>query len=102
VADAAARGFAVGGLKGMRENMLSLQKKMLERGLGPAYDLAATCALLGKKAEALRYLQAAYEKREVGLLYLGRNQNSNILRDDPIYKEITERVGERLSTPTRP
>ena len=102
VANAAERGFAGGGLKGMRESMLSVQKEMYERALGPAYDLAATCALLGKKAEALRYLQAAYEKREVGLLYLSRNQNFNILRDDPIYKEITERVGERLSTPAGP
>jgi Tfp pilus assembly protein PilF len=102
VANAAERGFAAGGLKGMRESMLSVQKEMFERGLGPAYDLAATCALLGKKAEALRYLQAAYEKREVGLLYLSRNQNFNILRGDPIYKEITERVGERLSMPSHP
>jgi hypothetical protein len=71
-----------------------MQKEMFERGLGPAYDLAATCALLGKKAEALQYLQAAYEKREVGFLYLSRNQNFNILGGDPIYKEITGRVGE--------
>ncbi len=62
-----------------------------------AYDLATTCALLGKKEEALQYLQAAYEKRETGLLYLNRNPDFNLLHDDLIYKEITERVAERLS-----
>jgi len=67
------------------------------RILVSAYDLATTCALLGKKEEALQYLQAAYEKRETGLLYLNRNPDFNILHDDLIYKEITERVAERLS-----
>ena len=35
-------------------------------------------------------------------LHLSRKQNFNLLRDDPVYKEITERAGERLSTPMRP
>jgi tetratricopeptide (TPR) repeat protein len=99
VADAAERGFAAGGLDGMRERMLPVQKEIFDRGLGSAYALAATCALLGKKEEALRYLQAAYEKRETGLLSLSRNPDFSILRDDLVYKEITERVGERLSKP---
>jgi tetratricopeptide (TPR) repeat protein len=97
VADAAERGFAAGGLDGMRERMLPVQKEIFDRGLGPAYDLAATCALLGKKQQALRYLQAAYEKRETGLLYLSRDPDFNILHDDLVYKEITERVGKTLS-----
>jgi tetratricopeptide (TPR) repeat protein len=97
VADAAERGFAAGGLDGMRERMLPVQKELFDRGLGPAYDLAATCALLGKKQEAMRYLQAAYEKRETGLLYLSRDPDFNILHDDLVYKEITERVGKTLS-----
>jgi len=97
VADAAERGFAAGGLDGMRERMLPVQKEIFGRDLGSAYDLAATCALLGKKQEALRYLQAAYEKRETGLLYLDRNPDFNILHDDLVYKEIIERVGRTLS-----
>jgi len=97
VASAAERGFTASGLEGMRKSMLPVQKEMFNRGLVSAYDLAATCALLGEKEEALRYLQAAYEKRETGLLYLNRNPDFNILHDDLIYKEITERVAERLS-----
>jgi hypothetical protein len=41
VANTAERGLAAGGLKGMRESMLS-GKEMFESGLGPAYDVAAT------------------------------------------------------------
>jgi hypothetical protein len=99
VANAAEQGFAAGGLDGMREHMLPVQKEMFDRDLAPAYDLAATCALLGKKEEALRYLQAAYEKREIGLLYLSHNPDFDSLHDDLVYKEITERVGEKLSKP---
>jgi Tfp pilus assembly protein PilF len=99
IANAAERGFAAGGVNGMRESMIPVQKEMVGRDLGSAYDLAANCALVGKKEEALRYLQTAYEKRETGLLYLSRNSDFNDLHDDLIYKEITERVAERLSKP---
>ncbi len=102
VVNAAERGFAVGGVTGMRESMLPVQKEMLDRGLGSAYDLAATSALLGKKQDALHYLQAAYDKREAGLLYLNRDSDFNSLHDDLLYKEITERVSEQLSRPARP
>jgi tetratricopeptide (TPR) repeat protein len=97
VADAAERGYAAGGLDGMRQSMLRVQKQAFDRGVGSAYDLAATCASLGKKEAALRYLQAAYEKRETGMLYLSRNPAFNILHDDFVYRELTERVVERLS-----
>jgi tetratricopeptide (TPR) repeat protein len=99
IANAAERGFAAGGVNGMRETMIPVQKEMVDRDLGSAYDLAATCALLGQKEDALRYLQTAYERRETGLLYLSRNPDFNALHDDLVYKEITERVGERLSKP---
>lgn len=101
VSRAAERGYAAGGLDGMRESMLPVQREMFNRGLVPAYDLAATCALLGKKEDALHYLQAAYEKRETGLLYLSRDPDFNILHDDLVYQEITDRVGEKLSRPAQ-
>jgi hypothetical protein len=102
IANAAEQGFAVGGLDGMRESKIPVMKQMVDRDLGSAYDLAATYALLGKKEEALRYLQTAYEKRETGLLYLSRNPDFNAIHDDLIYKEITERVAERLSKNPQP
>ncbi|MFZ0686395.1 MAG: tetratricopeptide repeat protein [Terriglobales bacterium] len=99
LANAAEEGFNAGGLEGMRESMLPVQKEMVGRNLGSAYDLAATYALLGKKEEAVKYLQAAYEKRDSGLLYLSRNPDFNNLHDDMVYREITDRIGEKLSRP---
>jgi tetratricopeptide (TPR) repeat protein len=97
VANAAEQGYAAGGLDGMWKQMLPIQKQAFDRGQASAYDLAATNALFGNKEEALKYLQAAYEKREVGLLYLNHDPDFNALHDDPVYKEITARVGQRLS-----
>jgi Tfp pilus assembly protein PilF len=97
IANAAERGFAAGGVNGMRESMIPVQKEMVSRDLGSAYELAKNCALLDRKEEAQRYLQVAYEKRETGLLYLSRNPDFSALRDDLVYKEITERVAERVS-----
>jgi tetratricopeptide (TPR) repeat protein len=99
VTEAAQKGFATGSLDGMRQSMLPLQKERFDRSLGSAYELAATYAALGNKEDALRYLQAAYEKHDEGLLYLSRNPDFNILHDDLVYKEITERVAERTSRP---
>jgi hypothetical protein len=96
VANAAEQGFAARGLEGMREAMIPVQKEIFDRGSGSAYDVAATCALLDRKEEALRYLQAAYDKREIGMLYLNRNPDFNGLRDDSGYKEIAERISKRL------
>ncbi|MGP0099349.1 MAG: tetratricopeptide repeat protein [Terriglobales bacterium] len=99
VAKAAEQGFAVGGPDGMRKRMAPVQKEMFNRDLGSAYNLAATYALLGEKEQALRYLQAAYDKRDVGLLYLSRNPEFASLHDDPLYQELTRRVKEKLSQP---
>jgi len=97
VANAAERGFAAGGLLGMRQAMLPIQKQMVDRGSAPAYGVAENCALLGKKEDALRYLQMAYDKREIGMLYLNRNPAFNSLHDDSGYKEIAEQVRKRLA-----
>jgi tetratricopeptide (TPR) repeat protein len=97
VANAADQGYAEGGLSGMWNDMLPLQKQGFGRGLTSAYDLAGTYALLGNKEEALKYLQTAYERRETGLLYMNHDPDFNLLHDDLVYKEITERVGQRLS-----
>jgi hypothetical protein len=47
-------------------------------------------------------LQAAYEKRETGLLYLSHDPAFTVLHDDLVYKEITERVGEKLYRSAQP
>ena len=102
VANAAEQGFHAGGLIGMREAMLPLQRAAFARGVGSAYDLAATYAVLGKREEALLYLQTAYERRDLGFLSIGRNPDFNSLLGDPQYDEITSRVENKLTGKVHP
>ncbi len=102
IATAAEQGFAAAGLNGMWEAVLPLRKESYDRGVGSAYEVAATCALLGQKEEALRYLQVAYDKREIGMLYLNRNPAFTSLREDAGVKEIAEQVHKRLDVNPQP
>jgi len=96
VAEAAERGFASGGMRGMYEQMLPVQEKLFADGQIPAYDLAVTCAALGKNEDTLRYLQTAFDKRNLAIMFLNEEANFNVLHNEPAYKEIEARIRERL------
>jgi tetratricopeptide (TPR) repeat protein len=70
IATAAEKGFAAGGVQGMFQAMLQVQKKLYAQHSVPPTDLALTFALMGNKTEALRYLRAAYEQRDSSLLFV--------------------------------
>jgi DNA-binding winged helix-turn-helix (wHTH) protein/tetratricopeptide (TPR) repeat protein len=93
VVDAAQKGFTVGGVQGMLQNILMLQKKLYARGLQSPYTLAETHSLLGNKKEALQYLKIAYEKHDDCAVGLGTDSAFSNLRGDPAYTELSTRVG---------
>jgi Tfp pilus assembly protein PilF len=95
LATARERGFATGGLKGLLESQLSVQKELVNQGSGSAYELAATYAALGQKQEALNYLQIAFDRREAGLLTEAPPIPS--LHDDPDYQRLRAQVQERVA-----
>lgn len=94
LANARAKGFASGGLTGMWQSELSIQKAAVDQGGGSAYDLASTYAALGQKKEALAYLQIAFNRRESGIL-TGAPPIAE-LRDDPGYERLRAAIEERL------
>jgi serine/threonine-protein kinase len=55
VANAAEKGYAAGGSRGMFEAMLKVQKKLYSEQQIPATEVALTSALLGDKSETIRY-----------------------------------------------
>jgi DNA-binding winged helix-turn-helix (wHTH) protein/Tfp pilus assembly protein PilF len=93
VVDAAQKGFAAGGVQGMLQNVLMLQKKLYARGLQSPYTLAETDSLLGNKKEALQYLKIAYDKHDESAVGLGTDSAFSNLRGDPAYTELSARVG---------
>jgi tetratricopeptide (TPR) repeat protein len=89
---AAEKGFAAGGARAMFESMLQVQKKLYAQKLVSPVSVAETCALLGNKEEALRYLKAAYDQRDELLLSVGLLPALNSLHDEPAYRDLLARM----------
>jgi tetratricopeptide (TPR) repeat protein len=93
VVRAAEKGFSDGGFQGMLESTLRVQKAFNSQGFVPAYSVAETYSRLGKKQDALQYLQTAYHQREGSLLFMWRNPAFDNLHDDPGYKDLVAQIG---------
>ena len=76
----------------MLEAMLAIEQKLAARGQASNYELARTCALLGEKAKALDYLQAALDKRETSILGVGIDPAFGPLRGEARYRQILSQI----------
>jgi tetratricopeptide (TPR) repeat protein len=93
IANARERGFAANGLRGLRESELPLLKDMADHGVGSAYALATTYAALGKRQEALAYLQLSFDRREQAMLV---GDPIPPLDNDPEYQKFRAQVNHWL------
>ena len=90
VVNAAEQGFKSGGERGMFEAMLKTQQKLYAEGEASPYVVAATAARLGRKDEALRYLQAAYRDHDADFLSLRLDEPFIGLHDDPEFRRLVQ------------
>jgi hypothetical protein len=77
----------------MFEAMLAMQQKLYAAGQASPYVLAATAARLGRKDEALRYLQAAYRDHDADFLSLRLDEPFISLHDDPEFRKLVQLAG---------
>jgi hypothetical protein len=94
IVNAAERGFAAGGARGMWEGMLAVQKKFYLQGALPAYALAQTYTRLGENQEALKYLREAYDKRDAAIASLNTDRSFDSLRDDSSFRDLLARSSQ--------
>jgi hypothetical protein len=87
------KGMARGGAPGMWSAMLKEQQRLRADGKEPAYNLAQTHALLGRKQEALDELQTAYREHEPALMSIRIDVALVSLHDEARYREILAEVG---------
>lgn len=90
---AAEKGFDHGGGKVMLESLRQQEKKLYNQGRFSPFSLAETCAQLGDKKAALKYLQAAFDQHAEGVAQIEGDPFFYSLREEPGYRELTARIG---------
>jgi len=93
IVSAGEKGLARGGAQGMWSDMLKEQQRLHADGKETAFNLARTCASLGRKQEALDNLQTAYQQREPELVSMRVDVQLSSLHDEPRFREILAQVG---------
>jgi len=96
LADAAERGLSHGGAHGMLEAMRPVQEHYFQTGRTSGYELARTCALLGRKEEAVRYLKATIQDRDYIVFDALSDPDFASLRGYPGFEEIRHQILARI------
>ena len=93
VAEAAARGYAADGARGLLHQQLQQQKKHYVRGTLSPYWVAQTENRLGKTQDALKHLQLCAEAHDDMFLMIEEDPTFNNLRKTPALQQWFAKVG---------
>jgi hypothetical protein len=93
IAEAAEKGFAAQGRTGMLEGQLEQQKKFYaERKVSP-YFVAESYSELGHTQEAVKYLEACYDRHAEETLNAAVDAAFNNLHSVPAFQQFLAKVG---------
>ncbi len=87
---ALARTLAIRGERAEAERLL---RGVESARVVPAYEVAKVYAALGRRSEAFRSLERAYELHSHSMVFLRVDPQLAALRDDPAFERIAKRVG---------
>ncbi len=93
IAEAAEKGFAVHGVRGMLEGQLDQQKKAYDQGKLSPFYLAATYSRLGNTDAALKYLEACYERHDDEIINIATDPSLDNLHPLPAFQQLLAKVG---------
>jgi DNA-binding winged helix-turn-helix (wHTH) protein/Tfp pilus assembly protein PilF len=93
IAEAATRGFKANGVRGMLEGQLEQQKKAYGDGQISPFFLAQTYSALGNAVEALKYLQACYDRHSDEMVNIAADPTFNNLHSIPAFQQLLLKVG---------
>ena len=92
-ASALEEGYRSGGWKGALRKALEIRLAQRRSGYSSPYEIATLCANLGDKEEAFKWLDAAYQEHDLGLLSLNTDFLLDSLRADPRMSKLVRKVG---------
>jgi tetratricopeptide (TPR) repeat protein len=87
------QGFRLAGWKGALIKGIETRKAQRKTGYSSPYLIARLYADLGDKGQAFRWLNTAYQERDLGLLSLKTDFSLDPLRSDPRFAELVRKVG---------
>lgn len=102
-ASALTRAFRISGCRGMLSKQLEFYSDPANPDYYPMYA-ASNAALLGKKEEAFKFLEKAYEMRR-GIVELAVEPELDNIRSDPRYADLLRRMSlpiDSVTVPTAP
>jgi tetratricopeptide (TPR) repeat protein len=82
-----------GGRRGLFEERLKTALELFNRGAGSAFDVADAHAALGQDNDALKYLEIAYQRRDLSLTTVTTNHAFQHLHEDQQFRELVAKVG---------
>src|SRR5262249_13744478 len=87
------RGFRSGGWKGALTKGIEAREAQRKAGYSSPYNIAGLYAELGDKDQAFRWLDTAYQERDINLVGLKIDFSLDPLRSDPRFAELVRKVG---------
>ncbi|MGC2448378.1 MAG: winged helix-turn-helix domain-containing protein [Candidatus Sulfotelmatobacter sp.] len=93
IADAAEKGFAAHGARGMLEAQIDQQKKVYNQGKLSPFYLGETYSLLGNTGEALKYLYVCYDRHAQETVNIAADPAFNSLHSIPAFQQLLAKIG---------
>jgi len=92
-ASAMGKGYRSAGWRGALSKALETRLAQRNRGYVSPYEIATLHASLGDEDNAFKWLDAAFEDRDIGLMRLKTDFLLDRLRSDPRFPELVRKVG---------
>jgi len=100
LAAAAEQGWKKGGERSFLEALRLFYRGQFDRGVSSGFDEAKICAMLGRKAEADHYLQAAFDSRDFLVMSTLSGPVNSLMRGDPQFDKLQAQIRERMNQPS--
>lgn len=84
--------YAAAGRRGQAEHTLRELRSLSEEAYVPPYNMAVVYNGLGDSTEAVRWLERAYNERDVRMVFLGVDPLWDSLRSHPVFSSLLERM----------
>jgi tetratricopeptide (TPR) repeat protein len=93
IASALEQGFHTRGWKGALTKAIEIRQSQRKTGYSSAYNIAVLYADSGDKDQAFRWLNTAYQERDLQLIRLKTDFLLDPIRSDPRFAELVRKVG---------